>query len=185
MHMHDKRDMRMLERTSLGRPQWAVERLATAAAGAAVRPSSPDVEPLRLMLMAASVGPPARVGVGGKRVHGYLSAALTSALRRRCGHLHACWDVVSGCSRARNGVDVRPVQRGACQSELVGSVSGQMVCTCTPHMHAHHISAPHSRRLRGRRRGWRRQQRPLQRTHYLGPSSRGGWWRRRRRASDL
>ena len=65
MHVHGIHGMRMLERTSLGRPQWAVERLATAAAGAAVRPSSPDVEPLRLTLMAASVGPPARVGVGG------------------------------------------------------------------------------------------------------------------------
>ena len=65
MHVHGIRGTRMLKRTSPGRPQWAVERLATVAAGAAVRPSSPDVEPLRLMLMAASVGPPARVGVGG------------------------------------------------------------------------------------------------------------------------
>ena len=65
MHVHCIRGMRMLKRTSLGRPQWAVERLATAAAGAVVRLSSPDVKPLRLTLMAASVGPPARVGVGG------------------------------------------------------------------------------------------------------------------------
>ena len=65
MYMHGIRGMRMLERTSLGRPQWAVERLGMAAAGAAARPSSPGVELLPLVSMAASAGPPVRLGVGG------------------------------------------------------------------------------------------------------------------------
>ena len=64
MHMHGACGMCVPERTSLGRPQRAVERLVTAAAGAAAHPSSPVVEPLRLATMAASVGPPGRVRVG-------------------------------------------------------------------------------------------------------------------------
>ena len=117
MHMHGKRSMRMLKRTSLGRPQRAVERFATATTAAAARPSSPGVEPLWLASTAASVGPPVRVGVGGWGVHGYLSAMLTSALRWLGGSLYACWEAVSGCSRGRDGVHVRPVQLGGCQSE--------------------------------------------------------------------
>ena len=64
MHMHGTHGMRMPERTSLGRPQRAVERFGTAAPGVSARPSSPEVEPLRLATMAASVGPPGRVRVG-------------------------------------------------------------------------------------------------------------------------
>ena len=64
MHMHGICGMRMLKRTSLGRPEWAVERLGTAAADAAARPRSAGVGPLPLASMAASAGPTVRVGVG-------------------------------------------------------------------------------------------------------------------------
>jgi hypothetical protein len=47
MHMHGTHGMRMPERTSLGRPQRAVERFGTAAPGVAARPSSPGVERCR------------------------------------------------------------------------------------------------------------------------------------------
>ena len=64
MHMHGTHGIRMPERTSLGRPQRAVERFGMAAPGVAARPSSPGIEPLRLASTAASIGPPVRVGVG-------------------------------------------------------------------------------------------------------------------------
>ena len=48
--------------------------------------------------------------------YGALAVSL-QVLRRRYGHLYACWDVVSGCSRARDDAYVRPVERGSCQSE--------------------------------------------------------------------
>ena len=65
MHVHCIRGMRMLKRTSLGRRQRAVEKPATAAAGAEVRPRSPAVELLLLAATAASAWPPVRAGVGG------------------------------------------------------------------------------------------------------------------------
>ena len=117
MHLHCTHGMRMLERTSLGRLQRAVERFGTAEPGVAARPSSPGVEPLRLATMAASVGPPGEGKSGPFGVHGSLSAALTRALRRRYGSLYTCWDAVSGCSHARDGMHVRPVRLGGFQSE--------------------------------------------------------------------
>ena len=120
MHVHGQCGMRAPERTSLGQPQQMVERLATAVAGAVARPTMPAIHPLRLVATAASVGPLVRLGVGGQGVHDYLLAALTSALRQRWGSLYACWDAVSGQRRARDGVDLSPVQRGGCLSELVG-----------------------------------------------------------------
>ena len=64
-----------------GRPQRAVERLATASAGAPACSTTPAVEPHPLAAMATSLGSPAWVGVGGGEVHGCRAAALTSALQ--------------------------------------------------------------------------------------------------------
>ena len=49
------RSMRMHKRTSLGKPQRAVERLATASAGAPAHPTTPAVEPHPLAAMATSL----------------------------------------------------------------------------------------------------------------------------------
>ena len=158
MHVHGIWGMHTPERTLLGRPQRAVERLTTAAAGALARLIIPAVHPLRLVAMGASVGPPVRLGVGGQGVHDYLLAALTSALRQRWGSLYACWDAVSGQRRARDGVDLSPVQRGGCLSELVGVSKRYEACACMVHEHTHCKSAPRSRRLREPRRGCRQWQ---------------------------
>ena len=87
MHVHGIWGMHTPERTLIGRPQRAVERLATVVAGALARPTTPAIHPLRLVATGASVGPPVRLGVGGQGVHDYLLAALTSALRQRWGSL--------------------------------------------------------------------------------------------------
>jgi hypothetical protein len=61
--MHGTCGMCMQIRTSIGLPQRAVERPATAATDAATHPSSPVVELLPLAATEASAGPPAR-GLG-------------------------------------------------------------------------------------------------------------------------
>ena len=91
------------KRTSLGRPLRAAERPATSAAGAGAGPRMHSVEPQPLAATSGSLGSPAWVGVGGERVHGCRAAALMSALRRRCGSLNACGDVVNGRIRATDG----------------------------------------------------------------------------------
>ena len=95
------------KRTSLGQPLRAAERPATLAAGATARPRMHIVEPQPLTATSGSLGSPAWVGVGGERVHGCRAAALTSALQRRCGSLNDCGDVVSGRTRAMDGMFTR------------------------------------------------------------------------------
>ena len=75
-----------------------------AAAGAAMRPRTATVEPLPLAATGGSLGSPVWVEVGGERVNGCRAAALMSALRRPCGSLNACGNVVSGRTRATDGM---------------------------------------------------------------------------------
>ena len=79
----------------------------TVAAVAGGRPRPPNVEPLPLAATDGSLGSPAWVGVDGERVHGRGAAALTSALRRRCRSVNACGNVVSGRTRATDGMFAR------------------------------------------------------------------------------
>ena len=95
------------KRTSLGQPLRAAERPTTSAVGAAARPRMYSIEPQPLAATRGSLGSPAWVGVCGERVHGRRAAALTSALRRRCRSLKACGDVVSGRTRATDGMVTR------------------------------------------------------------------------------
>ena len=59
------------------------------------------------------------VGVGGERVNGCGAAALMSALRRPCGSLNACGNVISGCTRAMDSMFTRSVSYGVVRVELV------------------------------------------------------------------
>ena len=108
-----------------------------------------------------------------------------STPRHSISSLCACGNAVRVCTWARDGEDARPVQRGGSHSELVSVSKWSVACICTPHMHTHCISAPHSRRLHGPRRGRWRPQRPWQCAHDRRSSTCGRWRRRRRRASDL
>ena len=65
MHMHGTCGMRMPERTSLGRTQQPTDESVTAAAAVGARLVTLAVERQPLVAMAASVGPPVRVGEGG------------------------------------------------------------------------------------------------------------------------
>jgi len=104
MHVHMHVGCETQKRTSLGQPLRAEERPATAAAGAAARPRMHAVEPQPLAATRGSLGSPVWVGVGGERVNGCGTAVLTSALRRPCGSLNACENVVSGRARATDGM---------------------------------------------------------------------------------
>ena len=68
---------------------------------------------------ARSLGSPVWVGVGGERVNGCGAAALMSALRRPCGSLNACGNVISGCTRAMDSMFTRSVSYGVVRVELV------------------------------------------------------------------
>ena len=104
-----------------------------------------------LLLLADEVGPSAAAGAAVQRPAAVASAhrALrrptwqpsASALRRHNSSLYACGDTVSGCTRARDGTDARPVQHGGSQSELVSvnKWSDGM------YMHTTHARAPHKR----------------------------------------
>jgi len=107
MHVRMHIGFETKKRTSLGQPLRAAERPATSAAGAVARPRMHSVEPQLLAATSESLASPAWVGVGSERVHGRRAAALTSALRRRCKSLNACGDVVSGRSRATDGMLTR------------------------------------------------------------------------------
>ena len=100
MHVHMHIGFDTKKRTSLGQPLRAAESPVTAAAGAAAHPRTHTVEPQPLAVTGGSLGSSAWVGVGGERVHGCGAAALTSELRRRCGSLNACGNVISGRTRA-------------------------------------------------------------------------------------
>ena len=119
MHVHMHVEFEMQKRTSFGQPLRAAERPATAAVGAAAHPRTHVVEPQPLAATGGSLGSSVWVGVGGERVHSCGAAALTSVLRCHCNSLYTCWDAVSGRGRARDGVAVKPVQRGGCPNELV------------------------------------------------------------------
>ena len=99
--------VRYKKRTSLGQPLRAAERPVTVAVGAAAHPRTQTVEPQLLAATGGSLGSSACVGVGGERVHGCGAAALTSELRRRCGSLNACGDVVSGRTRTMDSMFTR------------------------------------------------------------------------------
>ena len=173
MHVHGIRSMHMPERTSLGRPQRA--------RGEAGDSSSGRGSALELAWRRA-----AAVGVDGRErratcegTSGWSEGArqpIGSAHERAATaaiSLYACQDAVSGCSRGRDGLHVRPVQRGTCQSELVGVSKRSDACTCMPDEHPRGTSVPRARRLCRRRRGWWRWPRPRQRALGLGSSSRG------------
>jgi hypothetical protein len=153
MHMHGMNCICTPVRTSIGRPQRAAERMATVAASAAAATHTTTVKPLRLMAVAARIEPPARVGVGSEGVHGCPMAAVGSALRRRYSSLYASGDVVSGCTRTRDGVHARPERHGGGLSELVMDSKRRDACKCTACRHAPCISAPQSGRFCGPRRG--------------------------------
>ena len=119
MHMRGTCGMRMPKRTSLKPPSRALERLATAAGGARARAATSDVEPRPLAATDGSLGSPVWVGVGGERLHGCGAAAFMSALRRPCGSLNACGNVISGCTGARDGMCPRSVRCGVVRVKLV------------------------------------------------------------------
>ena len=113
-----------------------------AAASRAIASLTPAVEPLLYTAAAARIESPVRVGVGGQGVPSCPAAAESSALRRCCGSLYACGDVVSGCIRARDGVNARLEQRSAGQSELVMDSNRRDACTCAACRRLHCTSAP-------------------------------------------
>ena len=107
------------ERTSLRQPLRAAERPATVAAGATARPRTCTVKPQPLAATGGTLGSPVWVGVGGERVHRCGAAALTSALRRRCGSLNACGNVISGRARAAYSMFTQSVSCGVVRVKLV------------------------------------------------------------------
>ena len=82
----------------------AAERPLTAAAGAAAHPRTHTVKSRLLAATGGKLGSPVWVEVGGERVNGCRAAALMSALRRPCGSLNACGNVVSERTRATDGM---------------------------------------------------------------------------------
>lgn len=102
MHIADTK-----KRTSPVQPPRAAEWPVTAAAGVAAHPRTHTVEPQLLAATGGSLGSSAWVGVGSERVHGCGAAALMSALRGRSGSLNACGDMVSGRTRAKDGMVTR------------------------------------------------------------------------------
>ena len=66
MHVHGICSMHVPMRTSLGWPRHPVERPAPVATAAAARPATRAVEALPLAVVAARMGSPVRVGVGGE-----------------------------------------------------------------------------------------------------------------------
>ena len=117
--MHGTCGMRAPKRTSLGPPHRATETSPSAAAGAAARPRTHTVEPQPLAVTGGSLGSSAWVGVGGERVHGCGASAFTSALRRPCGSLNACGNVISGGTRAMDSMFTLLVSYGVVRVELV------------------------------------------------------------------
>ena len=107
MHVHMHTGLDTKKRTSLGQPLRATKRPVTAAVGAAARPRTHSVEPQPLAATSGSLKSPAWVGVDSERVHGCGAATLMSALRRRCRSLNACGDMVSGRTRATDGMVTR------------------------------------------------------------------------------
>ena len=104
MHVHMHIGFDMKKRTSLGQPPRAAEWPVTAASGVTAHPRTHTVEPQLLAATGGSLGSPVWVEVGGERVNGCRAAALMSVLRRPCGSLNACGNVVSGRTRATDGI---------------------------------------------------------------------------------
>ena len=106
MHVHMHIGFDMKKRTSLGQPPRG-GRVASdggSGPGVAAHPRTHTVKSRLLAATGGKLGSPVWVGVGGERVHGRMAAALMSALWRRCRSLNACGDVVSGRTRATDGM---------------------------------------------------------------------------------
>ena len=105
MHVHMHIGFETKKRNSLGsvnerwRDWWQRQRARQCAQGR--QPSSRCRWRRRAE---AYIGSPVWVEVGGERVNGCRAAALMSALRRPCGSLNACGNVVSESTRVPDGM---------------------------------------------------------------------------------